>query len=274
MGDQADGRVVDLRARLQAQADPAAIARDQVRHAREEAGASEADFAVELSATVGWEVSPELVSCWETDITPPGDIITALPLITGRNQNDGGAPAQRPLAGIEAAYVTRADFVAASALDQLFDDATEILAAGLSHNLICQQYPNDKLVAKLNDGGTAEVLFLRAGGEAIAQREEEEGYEIGGLSGLTTFNLSVLTTQIRPKLVPSAASNLMIGTYDEVIRFNLMFFDRQVCVLQPYLHGVRGIETPAIVATRQPTPGIYDTMWACYEWLRGRARFQ
>ena len=276
MNDQpteASGQVVDLRGRLRLQADPASLARQQVHDTRTRVGASTSEFAGQLSTAVGWDVTPELVACWEDDITPPGDVLVALSLIAG-HEAPATAPPPRSLAGLGAAYRTRAEFVAATALDDLLDGADEIQAAGLSHNLICQQYPNAKLAAKLNDGGTAEVLFLRPGGESIAQREEEEGYEIGGLSNLTALNISILSSQVRPKLNPPAASNLSIGTYDETIRFNLIFLDRAVCVMQPYLHGVRGIETPVFVLGKETSPGIFDTMWSCYEWLRARTRFQ
>ncbi|MEM9655863.1 MAG: DUF5919 domain-containing protein [Actinomycetota bacterium] len=274
MDNEAEGQVVDLRAKLHAQADPAAIARQNIQDARQVAGADEAAFAGQLSRMVGWEVTPELVTLWETEITPPGDVVTAAQLL-------GGGPSQitvdvRPqaLAGIEAAYATRAEFVAATALDQLFDTADNIWAVGLSHNLLCQQYPNEKLIAKLNNGSAVEMLFLQPGGEAIAQREEEEHYQIGYLSSLTDLNLTTMVERVRPKLQPGAATNLRIGTYDETIRFNLIFVDQDVCIMQPYLHGDRGISTPTIVVKKQPEPGIYDTMWASYQWLRERANFQ
>jgi hypothetical protein len=274
MDNEAEGQVVDLRAKLHAQANPAAIARRQIQDARHVADVDETVFAEQLSDLVGWEVTPELITCWETDITPPGDVVTAAQIL-------GGGPSQitvdvreQALAGIEAAYATRAEFVAATNLDQIFDDATSIRAVGLSHNLICQQYPNEKLVNKLNGGGTVEVLFLQPGGESIAQREEEEGYEIGGLSSLTNLNLSTLLQRVRSKLQPAAATNLKIGTYDETIRFNLIFLDHDLCIMQPYVHGDRGISTPTMVVKKEPGPGIYETMWASYQWLRERAHFQ
>ncbi len=38
--------------------------------------------------------------------------------------------------------------------------------------------------------------------------------------------------------------------YDETIRFNLMFIDQKLCVMQTYLPGLRGLDFPTFVMER------------------------
>ncbi len=268
----ADAKVLDLRGRVRVNADVAQMARLEVAHARQAIGCSESDFAAQLSQYVDFEVNAELVTTWENDITPPGDILMAIRLLVDPDSiNDASLQGRTNLAGIEAAFATRSEFLSNVSIDEHFDNANRIEAAGLSHNLICQQYPTIKLINLLKTGTSMEVLFLAPRGESIAQREEEEGYQIGSLTSLTGLNISTLVTQVRAGLDHESLSRLKIGTYDETIRFNLIFINDSVCIAQPYLHGVRGLETPTLMVSKGD--GIYQSLRACYEWLRARSDY-
>lgn len=270
-----DAKVLDLRDRVRANADVAQMARLEVAHARQAAACTEADFASQLSQYVDWDVTAELVTCWETDITPPGDILMAVRLfVDPESINLQALTNPSDLAGITAAFATRSDFLSTASIEKLFDDANRIEAAGLSHNLICQQYPTIKLINLLKTGTSIECLFLAPRGESIAQREEEEGYPSGSLTSLTELNISTLVTQVRAGLDHESSPRLKIGTYDETIRFNLIFLDDSVCIAQPYLHGVRGLETPTLMVSKTKDGGIYESLRACYDWLRARADYQ
>lgn len=48
--------------------------------------------------------------------------------------------------------------------------------AGLSLNLICQQYADTQLAQLVHNGARLRLLFLDPAGSAIRQREEEEGH--------------------------------------------------------------------------------------------------
>lgn len=118
------------------------------------------------------------------------------------------------------------------------------------------------------------MLFLKPHGESIAQREEEERFSIGTLSRLTELNIDTMLTQVRPNLDPSALPRLKIGTYDQTIRLNLTFLDNEICVCQPYLHAVRGVDTPALIVRNNEHDGVYESLRACYRWLRSNADFR
>jgi hypothetical protein len=164
--------------------------------------------------------------------------------------------------------------MAAMPPEGLFDDARTIEAAGLSHNLLCQHYPTSKLVKLLDQGGEVEILFLQPGGESIAQREEEEGFEIGRLSTLTDLNISTVVSQVRLRLDPAALPRLRIGTYDQTIRLSLIFINDEVCICQPYLHAARGVDTPTLIVRNSEHDGVYASLRNCYRWLRSEASFR
>lgn len=71
------GNVVELRTRAGYQPDYAALARNRIMMARTAAGLSPGEFAAVLSSLVGRTFTAEHVTSWETDITPPGDVLLA-----------------------------------------------------------------------------------------------------------------------------------------------------------------------------------------------------
>jgi hypothetical protein len=175
-------------------------------------------------------------------------------------------------AGVEAIYVNRAQFIEALPPRDLFGSAKTIDMAGLSLNLLCQQYSDAEILSLIRSGATIRCLFLDPEGVGVRQREAEEGYEPGVLSGLTTLNMHVIL-RLRARLAPDeAADNVHIRTYDETIRFNIVVVDDERCVVQPYLPYARGVESPTIVSRRSPTPGIFDTFTQVFEsmWTNGK----
>ena len=265
-------QLIDLRDRLRAVRTPAEAARQQIVEARNALDCTQTEFADRLNQLVEWDVTAELVTCWENEITPPGDVVMAAQSLVGAA---GPSPSvERDLAGVEAVFRTLAEFMAAMPPESLFDGAQMIEAAGLSHNLLCQSYPTSKLVKLINQGGEVEALFLLPHGESIAQREEEEEFEIGRLSMLTDLNISTLVAQVRRRLDPAALPGLRIGTYDQTIRLNLIFIDDEICICQPYLHAARGVDAPTFVVRNNEQDGFYESLRSCYRWLRSKADFR
>jgi Domain of unknown function (DUF5919) len=87
---------------------------------------------------------------------------------------------------------------------RLFADATKIDAAGLSLNLLCQQYADQDLRALIEGGTNVRCLFLPPYGTSIASREREEGYPAGHLSALTEMNRQILLQRVRERLTEDA----------------------------------------------------------------------
>jgi hypothetical protein len=162
-------------------------------------------------------------------------------------------------ADVSAVFATRGEFSYAMPPHSLFDEAKEIRAAGLSLNLLCQQYPDQRLHQLVEGGTRLHCLFLDPHGEAIKAREREEGYTDRHLTTLTKLNIEVLT-RLRKRLSPDAQDRLSVAVYDETIRFNITLIDGETCVMQPYLPHARGVDSPTFLIERGANgTGLYDT---------------
>jgi hypothetical protein len=104
-------------------------------------------------------------------------------------------------------------------------------------------------------------------------REREEGYAPGHLATLTELNIANLLRRVRDRLEPEAAERLEIRVYDETVRFNVVIVDDELCIAQPYLHDIRGIESPTLVIKRlSPDTGLFGVFQHFFVHLWERAR--
>lgn len=179
--------------------------------------------------------------------------------------------AQRQFADVEAVFSTRAEFAAAMPPRELFGKAQTIDIAGLSLNLLCQQYSDSEIVDLVSSGTTMRCLFLDPAGQHIRAREAEEGHEPGVLVGLTDINIGSLA-RLRNRCRTGSTGTIAIRTYDETVRFNIIVIDGRTCITQPYLPNARGVESPTFVARRSDRPGIFDTFTRVFEtmWAGGK----
>ncbi|WP_280407482.1 DUF5919 domain-containing protein [Nocardia brasiliensis] len=208
----------------------------------------------------GWTV-PDLFAQYSGD---PND------LVPYQAPAPAAAAVESSMADVEAVYATRLHFMRAMPPEQLLSGAQRIDMAGLSLNMLCQQYADSDIVDMLARGTRIRCLFLDPAGTSIRDREREEGHPPGLLTNLTDTNIRTLE-RIRAKAGAGAA--LDIRVYDTPIRFNITLIDDQLCVMQPYMPAARGVESPTFVARRSGNgPGIYktfrgvfDTMWATAE---------
>lgn len=165
-------------------------------------------------------------------------------------------------------FTSRTEFTHELPPAVLFDEATAIRSAGLSLNMLCQQYGDRAMGALLDAGCEVQLLFLRPRGQAIAARETEEGLTPGHLSMLTELNIEV-ARRLRTKLSSDSAARLAIRTYDETIRFNITIVNDRTCVVQPYLPDSRGLDAPTFIADRNAADGdlygmfvgVFDSLW-------------
>jgi hypothetical protein len=174
-------------------------------------------------------------------------------------------------ADVSAVFPTRGEFTYTMPPHALFDEAKDIRAAGLSLNLLCQQYPDQRLYRLIENGTRLHCLFLDPDGEAIQAREREEGYSDRHLTTLTKLNIEVLT-RLRKQLSPQARDRLSVSVYDETIRFNITLIDGETCVIQPYLPQARGVDSPTFLIERGVTGhGLYDTFEKIFTALSERS---
>ncbi len=201
-------------------------------------------------------------------------------LVTPPQRTASTAPAPRPvqlpqqarLADITAAYATRTEFLHNVTPRTLFDGAKQISMAGLSLNMLCQQYSDKSLLDAIEDGTVIRALFLDPNGAYSTAREREEGLPAGHLSTLTRLNIEALR-RVGSKASPNAKGSLGIRVYDEPIRYNITIVDQCKCVVQPYLPDARGVESPTLVIEKDETmPGLYTTFAQVFESMWDRAR--
>ncbi|MFI5715462.1 DUF5919 domain-containing protein [Nocardia sp. NPDC051750] len=174
-------------------------------------------------------------------------------------------------ADVEAVFPTRIAFAQEMPPQQLFGGATTIDIAGISLNMLCQQYSDREIVQLLGSGTAMRCLFLDPQGDEIRRREVEEDQAPGALSGLTALNIGVLQ-RICENLSAASTGSMQIRTYDETARFNIVLVDSELCVVQPYLPLARGLESPTFVARKSATAGIFDTFAGVFDgiWTRGK----
>jgi hypothetical protein len=213
----------------------------------------------------GWTAEQLFAPC-------PDDLLRgepAGPVLDARNGSDARG---LPLADVAGVFTTRAEFTYAMPPQAMFDDAEEIRAAGLSLNLLCQQYPDQRLRRLVQNGARLECLFLDPDGDAIRAREREEGYTDHFLSTLTKLNIEVLS-RVRDRLPAEARDRLSLAVYDETIRFGIVLIDGATCVMQPYLPQARGVDSPTFLLRRDPDGlGLYNTFEQIYSELSERSR--
>jgi hypothetical protein len=282
--EQGTGKLIDLSGRSNYRPDIAALARNQVAAARANLGLTSSEFAEMLTTLVGWPVTPEAAESWELSTVPPGDVLVAAGLMTHSAPLGSVEPYSPDLLGqligdrfsdVAAVFASRSEFTSSMPPHTLLDGAQEVRAAGLSLNLICQQYSDQRLRQMITEGACLRCLFLDPGGTAIKAREQEEGYPPGHLSALTSLNMQILQQRVRDRLRPSAQKRLEIATYDETIRFNIILIDDQTCIMQPYLPETRGVDSPTfLIQRRWPAAGLFSTFDQLFSslWERGLQR--
>jgi uncharacterized protein DUF5919 len=183
-----------------------------------------------------------------------------------------GSPARQGFSDVTAIFPTRSEFTSKVPPHTLFDSARELRIAGLSLNILCQQYANDHLRRLIESGATVRCLFLDPDGQAIQAREREEGYEPGHLVALTKLNMQTLIHRVRQQLSEPAQQRLILARYDETIRFNITLIDQSLGVVQPYLHGIRGLEAPTFMLRNNGEPtGLFPTFVQNFDWLWDRS---
>lgn len=189
----------------------------------------------------GW-TAPQLFSPCPDDVAAGDRVDTPLPRVAGH-------PASGQLGDAAVTFASRAEFAAALPPHTLFDGAADIRAAGLSLNMLCQQYPDQQLRRLIAHGANIQCLFLDPDGTGINAREREEGHPEGHVSTLTRLNIQVLS-RLRDRLPADERDRLHIALYDETIRFNILLIDGTTCIVQPYLPDARGVDSPTLVIER------------------------
>jgi hypothetical protein len=248
--------------------------------AREAVAASPGEFADLLAPLLGWSPSADTVESWEQQAVPPGDVLVAAGLLSRHTASAGKDQTidmvsrlirdrYLDLVGV---YPSRTEFIEAHPPSVLLDGASQVDALGLSLNLICQQLPDRQLRTLVESGAMIRLLFVDPAGEAVKRQERDEGWQPGQISALTQVNIQSVIRSTRDRLAPPDRNSLQVAVYDETTRFNLILVDRATCVVQPYLPGTRGVDSPTFLVQRtSSTHGLFPAFEQVFAamWERG-----
>lgn len=114
-------------------------------------------------------------------------------------------------------------------------------------------------------------LFLAPNGTAIRVREREEEYPAGHLSALTEMNIRIMC-RLRERLSEDARPRLALATYEEPVRFNIVLVDDEIGIVQPYMPGVRGVDSPTLLLrSRTVGDGLFPAFRQAFQWLWDRS---
>ena len=202
-------------------------------------------YGLSLDAALG--IAPPTVTSSEGDeLQQLRTSLTSLETLVHQrlsSQEDADAPSVKD---VRAAFATRSEVQTAFPVLRTLATAESVDAMGLSLNTICQGVSDVTLTELVENGLVLRCLLLEPDGEATAAREAEEGHPAGHLADLTRTNLHALA-RVRRNLSTEARSRLQIRVYDATIRFNITTFDQARSLVQLYLPGLRGVDSPTLV---------------------------
>ncbi|MEU7317596.1 SAV2148 family HEPN domain-containing protein [Streptomyces sp. NPDC007083] len=132
--------------------------------------------------------------------------------------------------------------------EDLFGGARRLDAIGIGLNLLVQNYSGRRLVRLAEAGCRVRLLFLNPASSAVKRRERELGLKKGELARSVETNILHMR-RVRSRLRDQAAFEIHV--FDETPRFTAYLVDGDgadgLAVVQSYLRGARGMETPVLV---------------------------
>jgi hypothetical protein len=132
--------------------------------------------------------------------------------------------------------------------EDLFGGARRLDAIGIGLNLLVQNFSGRRLVRLAETGCRVRLLFLNPASSAIKRRERELGMKRGELSRSVEMNILHMR-RVRSRLRDPGAFEIQV--YDDTPRFSAYLVDGDgadgVAIVQSYLRGARGMESPVLV---------------------------
>ncbi|MFG3288815.1 SAV2148 family HEPN domain-containing protein [Streptomyces sp. NPDC048179] len=132
--------------------------------------------------------------------------------------------------------------------EDLFGGARRLDAIGIGLNLLVQNFSGRRLVRLAETGCRVRLLFLNPASSAVKRRERELGMKRGELSRSVEMNILHMR-RVRSRLRDPGAFEIQV--YDDTPRFSAYLVDGDgadgVGIIQSYLRGARGMESPVLV---------------------------
>ncbi|MGW7547714.1 SAV2148 family HEPN domain-containing protein [Streptomyces sp. NPDC054770] len=132
--------------------------------------------------------------------------------------------------------------------EDLFGGARRLDAIGIGLNLLVQNFSGRRLVRLAETGCRVRLLFLNPASSAVKRRERELGMKRGELGRSVEMNILHMR-RVRSRLRDPGAFEIQV--YDDTPRFSAYLVDGDgadgVAIIQSYLRGARGMESPVLV---------------------------
>ncbi|MEU5307615.1 SAV2148 family HEPN domain-containing protein [Streptomyces sp. NPDC021562] len=132
--------------------------------------------------------------------------------------------------------------------EDLFGAARRLDATGIGLNLLVQNFSGRRLVRLAETGCRIRLLFLNPASSAVKRRERELGMKRGELARSVEMNILHMR-RVRSRLRDPGAFEIQV--YDDTPRFSAYLVDGDgadgVAIIQSYLRGARGMESPVLV---------------------------
>ncbi|MET9080466.1 SAV2148 family HEPN domain-containing protein [Streptomyces sp. NPDC004237] len=132
--------------------------------------------------------------------------------------------------------------------EDLFGGARRLDAIGIGLNLLVQNFSGRRLVRLAETGCRVRLLFLNPASSAVKRRERELGMKRGELARSVEMNILHMR-RVRSRLRDPGAFEIQV--YDDTPRFSAYLVDGDgadgVGIIQSYLRGARGMESPVLV---------------------------
>ncbi len=151
-------------------------------------------------------------------------------------------------ADVVAVHADRVRLMRQFPAEDLFGGARRLDAIGIGLNLLVQNFSGRRLVRLAESGCRVRLLFLNPASSAVKRRERELGMKRGELSRSVEMNILHMR-RVRSRLRDPGAFEIQV--YDETPRFTAYLVDGDgadgIAVVQSYLRGARGMESPVLV---------------------------
>jgi hypothetical protein len=131
-------------------------------------------------------------------------------------------------------------------VQRIFSHADEIKAIGISLNSILMNWGTNNLVKLVRERKCCiKLLFLEPNSTSTKLREKDEALIEGTISQVTSTNINLLKKVIGE--LGDDAKYLTYKVYDRMPFINMYIINNKIIILQHYLPGKRGQESPVYV---------------------------
>jgi hypothetical protein len=157
-------------------------------------------------------------------------------------------PSIRSIRYLDTACVfdSRTSFDNCIGIQRIFSQSKEIKAVGISLNSIILNWGTANLThAVRNTGCQIKMLFLNPDCKVTKSREKDESLIEGTISQLTKTNINLLKKAIME--LGCEGDKLSYRVYSKVPFINMYIINNEIIILQHYLSGLRGQESPVYV---------------------------